>query len=64
MRNTIKSDEYFREYLTLNAKRIERFQNQLALMEPENVMGRQIVPHLSQICIEAEYVRYIPPAQA
>lgn len=41
MRDTIKSNEYYEEYLTLNTKRLERFQYQLEALQPDNISGRQ-----------------------
>ena len=41
MRDTIKSIEYYEEYLTLNAKRLERFQHQLETLQPDNISGKQ-----------------------
>lgn len=41
MRDTIKSNEYYEEYLTLNTKRLERFQHQLEALQPDNILGRQ-----------------------
>ena len=41
MRDTIKTYEYFKEYLVLNEKRLVRFQNQLKALSAENITGRQ-----------------------
>lgn len=41
MRDTIKTYEYFKEYLVLNEKRLVRFQNQLKALPAENITGRQ-----------------------
>lgn len=41
MRDTIKNRAYFEEYLEVNEKRIERFQNQLQDLPVENIPGRQ-----------------------
>ena len=41
MRDTIKNRAYFEEYLEVNEKRMERFQNQLQDLPVENIPGRQ-----------------------
>ena len=41
MRDTIKNNKYYEEYLTLNEKRLKRFQHQLETLPPDNALGRQ-----------------------
>ena len=41
MRDTVKSLEYYQEYLALNEKRLTQFQNQLKSLSVDNVIGRQ-----------------------
>ena len=41
MRDTIKTYEYFKEYLALNEKQLVRFQNQIKALPAEKITGRQ-----------------------
>ena len=63
MRDTIKNRAYFEEYLEVNEKRIERFQNQLQDLLSKIFQADRGAPHLSQASVGAGSALCIPPVR-